>query len=110
MKTVLAVVAAFAVATPAFANPTENPFAKDQTILNLAGLDLSTTDGQQRLAIRIDNAARAVCGDRVATVHIALEEQARACRAEVVANVRNQIEGRSASASTGAAVGLASLR
>jgi UrcA family protein len=95
MKTGLVALAALAFATTASAaSAAENPFAQDKAVLNLKGLDLSTADGQQRLAVRIDNAARAVCGDRVASVHLALEAQAQECRAAVVANVRSQVEAR----------------
>jgi UrcA family protein len=96
MKIAVAALAAVAFATSANAAPTENPFVKDMTVLQLQGLDLSTAEGQQRLAIRMDQAARAVCGDRVASVHIALENQARDCRAAVVADIRSRIETRTA--------------
>lgn len=76
----------------------ENPLAKDSVTLRLSGLDLSTPDGQQRLAIRLDQAAAAVCGDRLAGVHLVLEEQSRSCRAQVVADVRARIEQRQAAA------------
>lgn len=111
MKIGLAAFAAFALATSASAaTTTENPFAQDQAILNLKGLDLSTAEGQQRLAIRMDEAARAVCGDRVSGVHLAMESKAQDCRAAVVADVRAQIETRMASAPKGSATRLASLR
>lgn len=97
MKFGLAAFAAVAVATSASAATTENPFAKDKTVLQLSGLDLSTPDGQQRLAIRMDQAARSVCGDRLATVHLDAEAKSRECRAAVVADVRSQIETRTAS-------------
>lgn len=97
MKFGLLAFAALAVATSASAATTENPFAKDQTVLQLSGLDLSTPDGQQRLAIRMDQAARSVCGDRLATVHLDADAKSRECRAAVVADVRNQIEARTAS-------------
>ena len=109
MKTAFAALAALSLAAPAFAATTENPFAKDETILRLDGIDLSTPQGQRSLAIRMDQAARTVCGDRLATVHLALNEQARECRAEVVADIRNQIEARQASAA-GTRVQLASAR
>lgn len=79
----------------------DNPFAKDQAVLRLSGLDLTTVEGQQRLAIRMDEAARAVCGDRLSTVHLALSERARDCRAEVIADIRAQIEARSELAANG---------
>ncbi|MCW4462942.1 UrcA family protein [Sphingomonas sp. BT-65] len=109
MKIGLMALATIALATSASA-ATENPFAKDQAILDLKGLDLSTAEGQQRLAIRMDQAARAVCGDRVAAVHLAVESKARECRAAVVADVRSQIEARSANADSRAPVRLAALR
>ena len=111
MQIGLVALATFALATSASAAATtENPFAQDQAILNLKGLDLSTADGQQRLAIRIDQAARAVCGDRVASVHLAMERTAQACRTAVVADIRSQIEARTANAASNAPVRLAALR
>jgi UrcA family protein len=102
----LSATAAAATETPA----TNNPFAKDQAILNLADLDLSTADGQQRLAIRVDQAARAVCGDRLSGVHLAAEAKTQECRASVAADVRAQIEQRLARANGASGVKLASLR
>lgn len=96
MKIGLAALATLAFATSAFANTAENPFAQDQAILTLKGLDLATADGQQRLAIRVDQAARAVCGERLSGVHLAAEAKTQACRTAVVADVRAQIEARSA--------------
>jgi UrcA family protein len=98
MKFGLVALAAVAFATSATAATTENPFAKDKTVLQLSGLDLSTPDGQQRLAIRMDQAARSVCGERLSTVHLDAEAKSRECRAAVVADVRNQIEARTADA------------
>ena len=83
----------------------ENPLAREAAVLQLKGLDLATADGQQRLAIRMDAAAQAVCGDeRLAGVHLALAEKARACRAQVIADIRDQIESRQASLGATAAV------
>jgi len=110
MKIGLAAVAALAFATSAFAGTAENPFAEDKAILNLKGLDLSTAAGQQRLAIRMDQAARSVCGDRLAGVHLALEAKSQECRASVIADVRSQIEARTASRSTKSSTQLASAR
>lgn len=90
--------AALALAASASANATENPLARDKAVLQLQDLDLSTAEGQQRLAIRMDQAARSVCGDRLATVHLDVENKARECRAAVVADVRGQIEARVAAA------------
>jgi UrcA family protein len=92
-------------------NPTAaNPFAKDKAILNLQGLDLSTADGQQRLAIRVDQAARTVCGDRLASVHLSAHAKAQECRIAVAADVRAQIEQRLARAPSTSATQVASLR
>ena len=101
MKTTLVALATFAFALSASgAVAAENPFAKDQTILQLQDLDLATADGQQRLAIRLDQAARTVCGDRFSGIHLALEAKARECRIAVAADVRAQIEARLARATT----------
>ncbi len=86
--------AALVISVPAAA--TENPFAKDEAILRLSGLDLSTVEGQQRLAVRMDAAARAVCGDRLSSVHLELGARARECRTAVLEDIRAQIENRAA--------------
>lgn len=103
MKTGLVAFAALALATSASATPTENPFAQDKAVLQLQGIDLSTAEGQQRLAIRLDQAARSVCGDRLSGVHLDAEAKARECRASVLADVRSQIETRTADAGKPAA-------
>ena len=76
----------------------QNVLAKDQVVLDLRNLDLASVKGQQQLAIRMDQAARAVCGDRLATVHLDLETQSRTCRASVMADIRTRIEARVARA------------
>ena len=106
----LVALATFAIAASASAATAENPLAQDQAILNLKGLDLSTADGQQRLAIRMDQAARAVCGDGLASIHLAAEMKAQACRTAVVADIRSQIETRTASGGVGSPVRLAARR
>lgn len=110
MKKGLWVLGACALATSVSAAATDNPFARDETILRLDGLDLSTADGQQRLAIRMDNAARTVCGDRLASVHLAADTRARECRTAVIADIRAQIESRMADAAKGQGIQLASSR
>ena len=91
MKIGLTACAAILMAAPAIAAPGGNPFSADSAVLNLSGIDLASVDGQQRLAIRMDDVATAVCGDRVNTIHLALGAQARACRADVIADMRNRI-------------------
>lgn len=98
-KAAFAALAAFAAAPAVLAAPADNPLAKDSVVLSLSKLDLATVNGQRSLAIRMDQAARAVCGDRLSTVHLALEEQSRACQAEVKADIRARIEARTADAS-----------
>jgi UrcA family protein len=100
MKKGLLVLGICALATSVTAAASESPFAKDEAVLRLEGLDLSTADGQQRLAIRMDQAARAVCGDRLSSVHLAAAAKAEACRTAVIADIRDQIETRMAQAST----------
>lgn len=109
MKTGWLALAAIGLATSASANTSDNPLVQDTAILSLEGLDLSTADGQQRLAVRMDQAARAVCGEGLARVHLELEARSQDCRAAVVADVRNQIETRMAKAGN-APVQLASAR
>lgn len=108
----LAPVALFPLAfgSVASAVPAQNPFARDQVVLQLNDLDLATVDGQQRLAIRMDDAARTVCGDRLGNVHLALEAKARECRTAVMADIRSRIEARTANASETPKVQLASAR
>lgn len=114
MKIVLAAVAAMSLGSAALARnggtAVETPFGKPSAVLALRGLDLATTDGQQRLAIRVDQATRAVCGDSLATIHADVEARARECRADVAEQVRAQIETRVARARTEAGIEVASLR
>jgi UrcA family protein len=110
MKFALVALAAVAFATPAFASTVENPLAQESVMLNLKGLDLATADGQQRLAIRMDQAARAVCGDQLSAVGLVVVSKSQECRAAVVADVRTQVEARLAAASTSKPVQFASAR
>lgn len=98
MKAALAALAAVALTSPLLAQTTDNPLAKDKVVLDLRKLDLASVEGQRLLAIRMDQAARDVCGDRLSTIHLSLEEQSRACRADVIADIRSRIEARTASA------------
>jgi len=94
MKAFVAAFAALSLGSAAFAGTVANPFAKDAAVLTLKGLDLSTADGQRRLAVRVDQAARAVCGDKLYNVHLELEARARSCRTDVAEQVRGQIDAR----------------
>ena len=91
MKIGLAACAAILMATPAIAAPGGNPFSADSAVLNLSGIDLASVEGQQRLAIRMDNVANAVCGEGLSSIHLALADQARGCRADVMADMRSRI-------------------
>lgn len=106
----LVAAAALSISTAAFAGTSDTGFGKPSATLTLAGLDLATADGQQRLATRVDQAARAVCGESLATIHPDLEARARACRADVAEQVRNQIEARVAQANKARGVQVAALR
>lgn len=111
MKIGLMALAVLAFAPSAMAGTTSgNPFAQDSAILNLKGLDLATASGQRSLAIRMDQAARAVCGDQVSGVHLALNAKARDCRAAVTADIRTRIEAKLARADDRSPVQLASAR
>ena len=108
-KVAFAVFAALVAAPALFAAPVENPFAKDKVVLSLSGLDFASVDGQRALAIRMDQAARQVCGDGLSTIHLALAEQSRTCQADVKADIRARIEARTADAGhRGSSVQLAS--
>jgi UrcA family protein len=91
MKIGIAALAALMVAAPAFAAPRDNPFSADSAVLDLRGLDLASVDGQQRLAIRMDKVANIVCGEGMSSIHLALGAQARACHADVIADIRSRI-------------------
>lgn len=110
MKKGLLVLGACALATSMSAAATDNPFARDEAVLRLDGLDLSTAQGQQRLAIRMDQAARTVCGDRLASVHLNMDARARECRTAVLADIRTEIEARTAVAARAGQTQLALAR
>lgn len=108
MKIGMTALAAILAATPAFAAPGDNPFSADSVVLDLRGLNLSTVEGQQRLSIRMDQAATKVCGDGMNTIHLALGAQARACHADVIADIRTRIATATAAAAPAKATELAS--
>lgn len=107
MKIGFVALAATLAAAPAFAAPGGNPFSQDSVVLDLRGLDLTSVEGQQRLAIRMDQAATSVCGDGMSSVHLSLGAQARACHAEVIADIRSRIATATASADSGKVIQLA---
>lgn len=107
MKIGIAALAALMVAAPAFAAPRDNPFSADSAVLDLRGLDLTSVDGQQRLAIRMDKVATTVCGDGMSSIHLALGAQARACHADVIADMRARITAATAVAGSAKADQLA---
>ena len=98
LKVAFGALAALAMAPAVFAAAPQDPLRQDTVVLDLRKIDLATVEGQRTLAIRMDQAARAVCGDRLATIHLALDEQSRLCRADVIADIRGRIEARSADA------------
>jgi UrcA family protein len=108
MKIGIVALAALLAAAPAFAEPSDNPFSKDSTVLDLRGLDLTSVEGQQRLAIRMDQAANTVCGEGMSSIHLALAAQARACRADVIADIQARITAATAAANSSKATRLAS--
>lgn len=98
LKATLAVVAACVMTTSAYAAEPANPLAKSSAVLKLDGLDLGTVKGQRLLDIRMGQAARQVCGDRLSNIHLALEAESRLCQAEVKADIRSRIEQQTADA------------
>ena len=75
-----------------------------------AGARSYTASDPPARAIRVDQAARAVCGESLATLHADLEARARACRADVAEQVRAKIEARTADATRRNSIQLASIR
>ena len=109
MKMGIAALAAILMATPAFAASADNPLSADSAVLDLRGIDLATVDGQNRLEIRMDQAASAVCGEGMDTIHLSLGAQARACRADVIADIRTRIAVATAANAPAKATQVASL-
>ena len=108
MKIGLAAIVAIMVAAPAVAAPGTNPFSADSAVLDLRGLDLASVDGQQRLAIRMDQVADSVCGTGMSSIHLALAAQAQACRQDVFADIRSRIATATAAANRAKPTALAS--
>jgi UrcA family protein len=97
-----------AAAAPAVAATGSNAFSADSVVLDLRGINLASVDGQQRLAIRMDQAANAVCGEGMSSIHLALGAQARMCRADVIADIRSRIAVATAAVDTTKDIRLAS--
>jgi UrcA family protein len=108
MKIGMAALAAILVAGPGLAASGSNPFSADSVVLDLRGIDLASVDGQQRLAIRMDQAANAVCGEGMSSIHLALGAQTRACHADVIADIRSRISAATAAAQPTQSIRLAS--
>jgi UrcA family protein len=108
MKIGAAALAAILATAPAFAATSDNPFSTDSVVLDLRGIDLASVEGQQRLAIRMDQAANSVCGVGMSSIHLALGAQTRACHADVIADIRSRITAATASADTVKEIRLAS--
>ncbi len=89
---IAALAASIIAATPVYAASPSSPLVEDSVVLKLGNLDLATVDGQRQLSIRMNQAARRVCGDRLSNIHLSLEARSRECKAEVVADIRSRIE------------------
>lgn len=96
LKAACAALAACMITTGSYAAPLANPLAKPSASVKIAGLDLATPQGQRTLSIRMDQAARDVCGNRLDTIHLAVGAQSRECQADVKADIRSRIEQRTA--------------
>jgi UrcA family protein len=84
LKTVLVVAAAGLINAPAFAEPGSG---ENVSVVNTAGLDLSSAAGRAILDHRLVSAAYEVCGT-ASDVDLAGKNRARACRADVLARAR----------------------
>jgi UrcA family protein len=107
MTRMLAVLATAALVVPA-GTALADPFAKNEAAFHYADLNLASADGQVRLASRLDQAARDVCGRGMDRVHPMLAQQAEACRNEVIAAAREKIDLRIAAARAPQALAMAS--
>ncbi|QQN73745.1 UrcA family protein [Croceicoccus sp. YJ47] len=105
MKKGLMVMAACALAGTA-STAMADPFVQESATLQLDGINLSTVEGQRSLAIRMDAAANAVCGEGLDRVHLKLHAQAEECRVAVKQDIRNQIEQRMAARATSTVLAL----
>lgn len=97
-KVACAALAACVLAPASYAAPPADPLTKSSAVLKLDGLDLATPKGQRILAMRMDQAARDVCGNRLETIHLAAGAQSRLCQDDVKATIRSRIERRTADA------------
>lgn len=89
---IAAVAASIITISPVYATESVNPLAESSVILKLGNLDLATVAGQRQLSVRMNQAARKVCGDRLSNIHLSLEARSRECKADVVADIRSRIE------------------
>lgn len=96
LKMTAAALAAIMMTTAATAAAPADPLTQSSAILKLDGLNLATPEGQRVLAIRMGQAARAVCGSGLANIHLSLAAESQACYDEVKADIRTRIEQRTA--------------
>jgi|KBSSwiStaDraftv2_1062776.scaffolds.fasta_scaffold164331_3 UrcA family protein len=82
----------------AMADAIPNVFADSTLKVETADLDLSTSQGKQRLDARLYRAATAVCGREVSHLHPSLAPQVAQCRAEVIADAQQRFATRHPSA------------
>lgn len=107
MTRMLAVLATALLAVPA-GTALADPFVQNEAAISYADLNLDSADGQVRLASRLDQVARDVCGRGMDRVHPMLAQQAQTCRNEVVAAAREKIDLRLAAAKMPQALAMAS--
>ena len=89
--------------SPAFAEPITGP---NVSVVSTAGLDLSSAAGRAKLDHRLVAAAYEVCGTP-SDVDLVGKNQARACRADVLAKARGESQQL---ASRGSSIQIAAAR
>ncbi|WP_167737547.1 UrcA family protein [Sphingomonas parva] len=88
IKYAVSALAAFTLATGAFAGPA---LAEEKSAtVRIGDLDLSTTAGNAQLERRLRGAATEICG-QIAIVPLQFRTMAQACHEEVMASSREQV-------------------
>ena len=67
-----------------------NPFASERAVVKTNDLDLQTSEGRERLKLRVARAAVEVCGQQVSHIHPAVVAKARECRTAVIRDLASQ--------------------